>query len=143
MKISIKTDYALRILLELAVNYEVSLKEKGCLKMKEISKKHNIPYKFLQQIVLLLKRLGYIKTTQGIKGGVCLAKHPKDIKLLDVIKDLEGETLPIVCFEKKFSQKCKETNCVFIPIWQEIDKKVKEVINDINFEELVKRYYTK
>ncbi|MEN3014026.1 MAG: Rrf2 family transcriptional regulator [Endomicrobiia bacterium] len=140
MKISTKTDYAFRLLLELALNYDKFLKYGNILRMKDISKKHNIPYKFLQQIVLQLKKFGYIRTIQGVKGGICLAKHPKQIILGDVIKLLEGNLLQIVCFEENFSKKCKEKNCVFVPIWQQIDKQLQEIVNNISFEDIVNKY---
>lgn len=139
MKISAKTDYALRLLFELAINYEKCQKE-GCIKLKDVSNKHNIPLKFLQQIVLLLKKQGFIRTTQGLKGGVCLAKHPKDIKIADVIKILEGDFLQIACFNEVFHRNCKELNCVFENLWKEIYKKVEEVIKNTTFEDLISNY---
>lgn len=139
MKISKKTDYALRILLELSISYEVC-KSGNCLKMKDIAQKHKIPYKFLQQIVLTLKKLGYIKTTQGVKGGICLNKEPAEIKLGDVVKDIEGTLVPIVCLNNEFVKKCPEENCVFRPIWQEVERKINDLINKITFEDLANRY---
>ncbi|MCS7230881.1 MAG: Rrf2 family transcriptional regulator [Elusimicrobiota bacterium] len=142
MKISAKTDYTLRLLFELSLDYYKHFNS-HCLKMKDISKKCGIPYKFLQQIVLALKKLGYIKTIQGVNGGICLAKKPKEIILGDIIRKLEGEKLPIVCFETSFSRNCRKDICIFISIWQEIEKKVKEVIDNVSFEDLVNRYHEK
>ncbi len=138
MKISKKTDYALRILLELSINYE-KCKTDNCVRMKDISKKHSIPYKFLQQIVLTLKKLGYVKTIQGVKGGICLNKPPKEIILGDVIAKLEGTIMPISCLDKSFV-KCSEENCVFKVIWQELYSVVDKIVNNINFEELANKY---
>jgi len=131
MIISKKTDYALRVILELAVS-------KKKLRIKDISKKQKIPFKFLQQLVLQLHSLGYIETYRGKNGGIVLVKEPKDINLKDFILSFEGTLAPIGCVETK---SCSEIqSCVLYPIWVEVEDKIKSMLEKITIKDVVDKY---
>jgi Rrf2 family cysteine metabolism transcriptional repressor len=133
MIISKKTDYALRVILELAVS-------KKKLRIKDISKKQKIPFKFLQQLVLQLHSLGYIETYRGKNGGIVLVKEPKDINLKDFILSFEGTLAPIGCVETK---SCSEIqSCVLYPIWVEVEDKIKSILEKITIKDVVDKYLT-
>jgi len=133
MIISKKTDYALRVILELAVS-------KKKLKIKDISKKQKIPFKFLQQLVLQLHSLGYIETYRGKNGGIVLVKETKDINLKDFILSFEGTLAPIGCVETK---SCSEIqSCVLYPIWVEVEDKIKSMLEKITIKDVVDKYLT-
>jgi Rrf2 family protein len=133
MIISKKTDYALRVILELAVS-------KKKLRIKDISKKQKIPFKFLQQLVLQLHSLGYIDTYRGKNGGIVLVKDPKDINLKDFILSFEGTLAPIGCVETK---SCSEIqSCVLYPIWVEVEDKIKSILEKITIKDVVDKYLT-
>jgi len=133
MIISKKTDYALRVILELAVS-------KKKLRIKDISKKQKIPFKFLQQLVLQLHSLGYIETYRGKNGGIVLVKEPKDINLKDFILSFEGALAPISCVETK---SCSEIqSCVLYPIWVEVEDKIKSMLEKITIKDVVDKYLT-
>jgi Rrf2 family protein len=133
MIISKKTDYALRVILELAVS-------KKKLRIKDISKKQKIPFKFLQQLVLQLHSLGYIETYRGKNGGIVLVKDPKDINLKDFILSFEGTLAPIGCVETK---SCSEIqSCVLYPIWVEVENKIKSILEKITIKDVVDKYLT-
>ncbi len=133
MIISKKTDYALRVILELAVS-------KKKLRIKDISKKQKIPFKFLQQLVLQLHSLGYIETYRGKNGGIVLFKETKDINLKDFILSFEGTLAPIGCVETK---SCSEIqSCVLYPIWVEVEDKIKSMLEKITIKDVVDKYLT-
>jgi Rrf2 family protein len=133
MIISKKTDYALRVILELAVS-------KKKLRIKDISKKQKIPFKFLQQLVLQLHSLGYIETYRGKNGGIVLVKNPGEINLKDFILSFEGTLAPIGCIETK---SCSEIqSCVLYPIWVEIEDKIKSMLEKITIKDVVDKYLT-
>jgi Rrf2 family protein len=133
MIISKKTDYALRVILELAVS-------KKKLRIKDISKKQKIPFKFLQQLVLQLHSLGYIETYRGKNGGIVLVKETKDINLKDFILSFEGTLAPIGCVETK---SCSEIqSCVLYPIWLEVEDKIKSMLEKITIKDVVDKYLT-
>lgn len=90
MKITKKGEYALEALLDLAFLYG-----EKTLTLRELSAKNRIPYKFLEQIMMILKRHGFIESSKGKFGGYSLARSPKNITLGEVIRAIEGSLSPI------------------------------------------------
>src|SRR4030065_769418 len=89
MKLSKKSDYALRAMIYLSANYK-----KGAVQIKEISAKEKIPQKFLENILLTLRKVGILNSKMGLKGGYELARAPDLITLGDVILSLDGTSAP-------------------------------------------------
>lgn len=103
MKLSKKSEYGLRALLELAIAHG-----KTTLQRHEIADHQHIPIEFLEQILLTLKRAGLVASRRGIKGGYTLIKQPREITLGHVIRLLDGPLAPIGCVSKTAYQKCNE-----------------------------------
>ena len=91
MKITRQGDYALRALLALAFATE----DQKTLSIRQISETDKIPYKFLEQIMVHLKKTGFVKSTKGKYGGYCLARPAQKITLGEVIRAVEGPLSPI------------------------------------------------
>ena len=139
MKISYKSDYALKALLELAVNYN-----KGVVSINDLAQKGDIPDKFLEQVLLTLKKGGFVDSKRGVSGGYCLAKSPDKITLGEVIRFIEGPVEPITCVGKKSYEECKDFNtCVFKDIWDQVYTATSLVIDTVTFAELVRRVEAK
>ena len=90
MKLSMKSEYACLALIELSENYD-----KGVVKIEAISKRKGIPKKFLEQILLTLKRAGYLRSKRGNKGGYWLAKDPGEITVAEVLRLMDGPLSPV------------------------------------------------
>ncbi len=90
MKITKKGEYALEALLDLAFLYG-----EKTLTLRELSVKNRIPYKFLEQIMMVLKRHQFVESIKGKFGGYSLARSPKEITLGEVIRAIEGSLSPI------------------------------------------------
>ena len=103
MKLSKKSEYGLRALLELTQLYG-----KETLQRQQIATRQQIPVEFLEQILLALKRAGLLASRRGIKGGYALIKSPNDITLGQVIRILDGPLAPIACVSKTAYQKCRD-----------------------------------
>jgi Rrf2 family protein len=103
MKLSKKSEYGLRALLELTIAHG-----KTTLQRHEIADRQHMPIEFLEQILLTLKRAGLVASRRGIKGGYTLIKQPKEITLGHVIRLLDGPLAPIGCVSKTAYQKCNE-----------------------------------
>ena len=103
MKLSKKSEYGLRALLELTIAHG-----KTILQRHEIADRQHIPIEFLEQILLTLKRAGLVTSRRGIKGGYTLIKQPREITLGHVIRLLDGPLAPIGCVSKTAYQKCNE-----------------------------------
>ncbi len=101
--ISMRTKYALKALVRLAIE-----KEKGFSKTKIIARTENIPKKFLEQILLDLKRAKIVGSKQGIGGGYFLAKKPKEISVADVYRLFDGPIAPVPCVSLNFYERCDD-----------------------------------
>jgi len=124
MKISAKTDYACRALLELSLHWP----NIEPVQLNTIAKNQNIPIKFLTQIMLTLKQMGYIYSIRGKKGGYLLVQGPNSVRLSDIV--MKFEHLGVVN---------KTGHKVLDSIWQEVNQTVRNKMNEINFELIVKR----
>ena len=83
MKISAKIDYACRALLELSLHWP----SQEPLQVDQIAQRQRVPVKFLTQILIHLKQVGYVESVRGKKGGYLLRKLPKEIKLNDIMEN--------------------------------------------------------
>ncbi len=135
MKISYKCDYALKTLLELALNYG-----KGVFSIQELAKKGDIPEKFLEQVLLILKKGGFVDSKRGANGGYFLAKSPEKITIGEAIRFIEGPIEPISCVGRKNYEGCKDfKSCVFRDIWSQVYTATSLVVDTVTFAELARR----
>ena len=81
MRISFKGDYALKTILDLSLNYG-----KRQVKISDIANRQDIPIKYLEQLLLLLKGAGYVNSKRGSQGGYFLTKQPEKITLGEIIR---------------------------------------------------------
>lgn len=135
MKISFKGDYALKIILDLALHYD-----RDIIPIKDISRRQDIPERFLEQIVTVLKGGGYVKTVRGPRGGISLAKRPREIRLGEIIRLMDGPTAPIACVSKTGYAPCAfEPRCALRGVFAEVREKTNEIVDNITFEDLADR----
>lgn len=136
MRISYKGDYALKAILELALRYG----REDAVSINEIASTGDMPENFLEQILLTLKRGGFVKSKRGVNGGFALAKEPALIKVGDIIRFIEGPVEPISCVEDGY-RGCKDIkNCILRDMWKEVSRAISTVIDTMTFEDLVVRY---
>jgi Rrf2 family transcriptional regulator, cysteine metabolism repressor len=135
MKVTYKGDYSLKAMLSLALHYN-----KGVLPIQELAKKGDIPFKFLEQILLTLKNGGFVGSKRGVDGGYFLARPPEAITVGDVIRFIEGPIEPVTCANKDSYEKCKDfPYCVFKDIWNQVYVATSLVVDTVTFAELVRR----
>jgi Rrf2 family protein len=124
MKVTFKGDYALKALLDLSIHYGKPQP------IEDIAKRQDIPAKFLEQILLWLKKGSFVKSVRGKKGGYLLSRDPKNITFGQAIRYIEGPVEPIACVNHKdtcsFSGKCALRD-VFCDIGRAIADKVDSV----------------
>src|SRR5207247_1770473 len=109
--------YATRALLDLTLHYL-----DGPILIQDIAERQNIPIRFLEQILLSLKRLGFVKSRKGRGGGYFLAKPPESITLGAVVRAMDGPIAPISCVSVTAFMECgcPDPNvCGIRVIWQE------------------------
>ena len=100
MKISTKGRYALRLMLDLAMNDTGSP-----VSLKDVAKRQGISDKYLEQIISVLNRAGYVKSVRGAQGGYMLRKEPEDYTVGMILRLTEGSLAPVSCIEED------EVNC--------------------------------
>ncbi len=111
MRLTKKGEYALRALIDLGIAEALG---RPMVQISEIAKKENIPIKFLEQILVILKGAGYLGSKRGAQGGYFLAKPMDTINIGDVVRKIEGPLAPIPCVSQNFYQKCScpdEAHC--------------------------------
>lgn len=132
MKITFKGDYALKAILNLAGHYGG-----GPVSINDIAKDIDAPVKFLEQVLLELKRGGFIESRRGKIGGYLLSKPPAKITLGEVVRFIEGPIEPIACVKNGYS-KCGDVyKCVFRDIWRKVAEETSEIIDNVTFGDLV------
>ncbi|MBU0952034.1 MAG: Rrf2 family transcriptional regulator [Elusimicrobia bacterium] len=135
MRLTFKGDYALKIILDLSLTYNQKITQ-----IKDMAKRQDIPEKFLEQIITLLKSAKYIKTVRGPKGGVYLAKPPAKITLGEIIRLMEGPTAPVACVSHSGYTRCTfENKCVFKGIWSEVRDRINDVVDKTTFQDMVEK----
>lgn len=132
MKISTKGRYALRVMIDLAVN------DKGdYVSLKDISNRQEVSLKYLEQIMAMLNKAGYVKSTRGNNGGYRLAKLPEEYKVGDILRKTEGDLAPIACVN---GEECgKRENCKTFKFWQGLDNVINEYVDSKTLADLIKQ----
>ncbi|WP_300667296.1 Rrf2 family transcriptional regulator [Desulfoluna sp.] len=114
MKLSTKSRYGARILVELAKNHPTGIP----IQVSEISRRQGIPMKYLEQLVRLLRLAGIVRSVRGPKGGHVLNVPPDDISLGRVVRLFEGQSELVECISSPDT--CiKATGCRFRQAWKE------------------------
>ncbi|MBW1768098.1 MAG: Rrf2 family transcriptional regulator [Deltaproteobacteria bacterium] len=132
MKLSTRSRYGARMMLELARHYE-----RGPVSLTEISKTQGISKKYLEQITIPLKKANYIKSVRGVSGGHVLAKPPDEIKLGEIVAVLEGSKSIVRC--EVNNELCKHIeDCVMHPIWEKSEKAIFDYLASISMADLLK-----
>lgn len=134
VRITFKGDYALKAVLDLAWHYDKEL-----VTINDLAKRIDAPVKFLEQVLLDLKKGGFVESRRGKVGGYLLAKPPADIKVGDVVRFIDGPIEPIACVHDGYHGCGDIYRCVFRGIWQDVYQATTNIIDDVTFEDLVSR----
>ncbi|MEH7383734.1 Rrf2 family transcriptional regulator [Bacillus sp. JJ1533] len=133
MKVSSRGEYALRALIFLGA------RDKQLINIDEISEKTLVPVNYLEQILLQLKRNGYVQSKRGVNGGYKLSRDPNDIVIGEVIRNLEGPLAPMGCVSITSYESCPlEAGCLLKPLWALIRDKIAELLDHTTLNDLLK-----
>lgn len=137
MKLSKRCDYALRALIDLGI----AQKHRGdVVSIGELAAHQEIPIKFLEQILLQIRRLGYVKSVRGKKGGYTLAKPMNEIIIGDVVRAVDGPLAPIRCVSKTAYERCScpdEEHCGLRMLMLEVRNAVSDILDGSTLEDIV------
>ncbi|HOQ37573.1 MAG TPA: RrF2 family transcriptional regulator [Acetivibrio sp.] len=137
MKISTRGRYALRMMLDLAMhNDEYS-------PIKAIAERQEISNKYLEQIITVLSRAGYVKSIRGPQGGYKLARPANEYTVGMILRLIEGSLVPVACMEDNPNECPRSKFCATLDVWKQIDEAISNVVDNITLEDLVNRQLQK
>ena len=136
MKLTYKGDYALKAIL--------SLSRRGVggpvVPLAEIAGEQDIPMKYLEQIMLVLKGAGYVASKRGVGGGFTLQKAPEDITVGEIVRLIEGPIEPIACAARGHDVDCGDADCcAFQEIWEKVSGATASIIDTVTFSQVMRR----
>jgi len=135
MKISTKSRYGLRILVEVAINTTNGISCTG----RTVAKTLDLSEAYLEQIMIPLKTAGMVKTKRGCKGGYALSMDPNDITLLSVIELFEGKLTLVGCVGD--ASNCPKLNvCSTQAVWSELSQTLREKAASITLAQVVQQH---
>lgn len=131
MKISTKGRYALRMMLEFALHPQ------ECTKISQVAQRQQISVKYLEQIVTILCRAGYVKSMRGAQGGYRLTKDAENYTVGQILRLTEGNLSPVACLEDETNQCSRADCCATLGIWKQLEDAISNVVDHITLADLV------
>lgn len=132
MKISTKGRYALRLMLDLAMH-----DDGRCIPIKEIAARQSISDKYLEQIISVLSRAGYVKSVRGAGGGYKLAHPVKSYTVGMILRLTEGSLAPVACLDDNVNTCQRKNRCATLMVWEKLYEAINGVVDSITLEDLV------
>lgn len=106
--------------------------------LREIAKKEDISFDYLEKIISKLEKANLVKSKKGVQGGYSLARPPAKIKIGEIIKTLEGETYLVKCIARKQRFICpREKKCLTRNLWKKIQEVLNSALNSITLADLI------
>ena len=132
MKISTKGRYAMRLMLDLALN-----NTGAPISLKDVARRQEISDKYLEQIVTLLHRAGYVRSIRGAQGGYMLTMPPENYTVGMILRQTEGSLSPVSCLDKDAPPCERAGQCVTLSVWQKIKDAVDQVVDHVTLADLI------
>ncbi len=132
MKISTKGRYALRLMIDLAINGQ-----EAYVPIKSVSQRQEISEKYLEQIITQLSRAKLVKSTRGSLGGYKLVRRPRAYTVGEILRAVEGTLAPVTCLEPGHKACSRENQCPTLDLWKQIQSAVDAIIDNTTLQDLV------
>lgn len=132
MKISTKGRYALRLMLDLA-QYD----DGRYIALKDISARQEISVKYLEQIVIVLARAGFVKSIRGPQGGYRLARPASEYTVGDILRLIEGSLAPVACLEDDPNTCPRCSECATLAVWEKLYQAINQVVDSYTLQDLL------
>ena len=132
MRISTRGRYAVRLMLDLATNYTGKP-----IRLKDVAKRQEISDKYLEQIISILNKAGFVRSVRGPQGGYALQQTPDKYTIGMILRLTEGSLAPVECLDDNGAICDREENCVTQILWKKLDDAIKGVVDNITLEDLM------
>ena len=131
MTISTKGRYALRIMMDLGGHIGETVK------LKDIAARQEISEKYMEQIIAVLNKSGYVRSTRGAQGGYQLVKKPQEYTVGMILRLTEGDMAPVACLEGDKNDCPRASSCTSIRLWMMLDDAIKSVIDHVTLQDML------
>lgn len=132
MKISTKGRYALRLMLDIALN-----DAKTPVRIKDIAERQQISDKYLEQIVSSLNKAGFVKSLRGPQGGYRMTKKPEEYTVGMILRLIEGSLAPVACLDDDINNCTRADRCPTLILWEKLYDAISEVVDNITLADLI------
>lgn len=133
MKISTRGRYALRLMLDLAQN-----EQEQYVPVKSIAQRQQISGKYLEQIISVLSRAGFVKSVRGAQGGYQLARPAEEYTVGMILRLIEGSLVPVACMEDQPNRCPRSETCATLTVWKQLDKAIGDVVDHVTLADLAR-----
>lgn len=131
MRISTKGRYSILLMLDMAKQ-----PAGDPVKIKDISARSGISMKYMEQIVAVLNKAGFVRSVRGAQGGYLLTRKPEEYTVGEILRLSEGSLAPVACLDA--GEACdRRDKCVTIRLYEEINNAVNSVVDRITLAEMM------
>lgn len=134
MKISTKGRYAVRLMVDLAQNYKGEN-----IALKDVAKRQDLSLKYLEQIITVLTKAGFVISTRGANGGYRLTHKPEYYTVGMILRLTEGSLAPVACLDGDINPCERRDNCSTLFIWEELYKAISGVVDNITIADIINK----
>ena len=126
MIVSTRGRYALRVMIDLAEQ-----NADAYVPLKDIVQRQNISQKYVEAIMTLLSKNGFVTALHGKGGGYKLNRKPEEYKIGEILRLTEGTLAPVACLEAGAEACERAPNCRTLPLWKELDNRVSSFLDSV------------
>ena len=134
MMISTRGRYALRVMVDLAINSDGSY-----VAMKEVAERQQVSSKYLERILPLLVEKKLVEGVRGKGGGYRLTREPDEYTVGEILRAAEGDLAPVACLENGAKPCPRADFCSTLPLWKELDTLVSDFLDHKTLADLIKQ----
>ena len=132
MRISTKGRYALRLMLDLGINCSGDP-----IRLKDVARRQGISEKYLEQIISVLNKAGFVRSIRGPQGGYVLTRRPEEYTVGMILRLTEGSLAPVECVENTAAPCDRDEDCVTRMVWKKLNDAISGVVDNITLADLL------
>lgn len=134
MIVSTRGRYALRVMIDLAEQHEDSFTP-----LKDVSARQNISQKYIEAIMTMLSKAGFVDGAHGKGGGYKLNRKPEEYKVGEILRLTEGTLAPVACLENVDYNCDRKAECRTLPMWTKLDELIEGYLDSVTLKDLMKK----
>ena len=134
MIVSTRGRYALRVMIDLAEQAA-----DGYVPLKDIVQRQKISQKYVEAIMTLLSKNGFVAGVHGKGGGYKLNRKPSEYKIGDILRLTEGTLAPVACLECGAAPCERAPECRTLPLWKELDSRVSGYLDSVTLADFMRK----